>query len=272
MALEGGWGRVGLRPLSALLPHEETIPSKVRRVASELERDGMQRDPLMVEDESSIVLDGMHRLAALATLGIEYAVCCAVDYSSAGISVRRWARVYTAESSKAFADVLAGAGLSGRCSSTEALDSLEMRREAVAAMTQGGCYTRRGGSELARGFETVRKLDELCSTAGWRRSFVPEDEVDVPLQDERNLVVLVARLEKKDVMSAGKSGSLFPCKTSMHIIDPRPVGADVPLRELREGSRRTLELRLKSHHTVLPANTKYGGRKYKERLVVLRGN
>ena len=272
MALEGGWARVGLRPLSALLPHEETIPAQIQKVAQELRRDGMQRDPLIVDGESGVVLDGMHRLAALALLGAEYAVCCLVDYSHPGISVKRWARVYKAGSPRTFTSVLEAVGLSAKHPSTEAFDSLEARRSAVAAMTERACYLPDGESGLARGFEIVRKIDQISSSVDWQRRFVPEDEIDSPLQDGRNLVVLVMKLRKSDVTSAGKSGLLFPCKTSMHVVDPRPVGADVPLEELREGSTRTLDLRLRTRHAVMPANSSYGGRMYKERLIVLSGS
>ena len=71
------------------------------------------------------------------------------------------------------------------------------------------------------------------------------------------------------MLSAGRSGRLFPCKTSMHVIDPRPVGVDIPLRELREGSAKTLDLRIRSRHTLLPPDSLYGGRRYKERLVLM---
>jgi hypothetical protein len=259
---------VGLRPIASLLPHEETIPSQIQRVADELRMDGVQKDPLIVDGESGVVLDGMHRLAALTHLGLGYAVCCSVDYSSSGISVKRWARVYTAGSGGHLLQVLDELGLA-KVTSTEALNSLESRRRPVAVLTQRRSYTAEEGADLAKGFEVVRSLDELSSTLGWKRTFVPEDEVDVHLQDDRNAVTLVSRLGKQDVVMAGMRKTLFPCKTSMHVIDPRPVGANIPLDELSDGSRHTLDTRLKSGHVVLPPNSEYGGRRYKERLVVL---
>ena len=146
---------------------------------------------------------------------------------------------------------------------------MERRNRVVASIMQSGCRVSDEGISLAEGFEIVRKFDEYSVSNGWRREFVPEDEIDIPLQDSNRLVLLVSRLRKQDVVLAGTSGSLFPCKTSMHVIDPRPVGVDIPLDDLKDGSRRTLEMRLRSDHTFLPANTEYGGRRYKERLVVL---
>ena len=266
MSLEGGWGRFGLRPLAALLPHEETIPAEIKRVSDELLRDAMQRDPLIVDAENGVVLDGMHRLAALSRLGLQYAVCFSVDYGSARISVRRWARVYTLPTGRGFAGAVENAGLS-QTSSVEAINSLETRRRPVAALSHSKCYVAKEG-DLETGLGMVRALDIVSESSGWKRTFVPEDEIDVPLQEERNLVVLVARLRKSDVISAARRKVLFPCKTSMHVLDPRPVGVNVPLDELRDGSKKTIESRLRSPHKLLPANSSHGGRRYKERLVV----
>ncbi|MDV3277402.1 MAG: hypothetical protein LYZ69_02910 [Nitrososphaerales archaeon] len=271
MSLEGGEARVDLRPVSALLPHEETIQSQVERLAGELKRDGMQKDPIIVDHDTGAVLDGMHRLSALASMGIGYAVCFTVDYSSRAIMVKRWARVYGARSADQIKNTLGEAGLSERCPTSEAIEKLEDRHFAVAAMTETGGYVPSGKLELEGGFDIMRKIDEMAAAAGWTRRFLPEDDIDVPLQKRGNLILLSQRLTKQDVITAARTKHLFPCKTSMHVIDLRPVSANVPLAELREGSRKTLDARLRAPHTLLPPNSAYGGRRYKERLLVLGG-
>ncbi|MDG6898766.1 MAG: hypothetical protein JRN24_03400, partial [Nitrososphaerota archaeon] len=60
------------------------------------------------------------------------------------------------------------------------------------------------------------------------------------------------------------------CKTSMHLIDPRPVAVDFPVAELNEATSRSLEERLRGRgERLLPADSVYEGRRYKERLLLL---
>ena len=90
----------------------------------------------------------------------------------------------------------------------------------------------------------------------------------------KQTLVLLPRLNKQDVLTAARSGRLFPCKTTMHIIDPRPVAIDFPLAELmkRTSPRPVLDGILKEEQSrLLPTNSVYEGRRYKERLLVLRG-
>jgi hypothetical protein len=85
---------VSVRELASLRPHEETIPPHVEQMARRLEEDGVQKDPILIDRRSGAVLDGMHRLAAFAELGMKRAVCCSMDYASGKVAVGRWARVY----------------------------------------------------------------------------------------------------------------------------------------------------------------------------------
>ena len=124
--------------------------------------------------------------------------------------------------------------------------------------------------ELEAAFATVKSFDTVAEASGCLRSFVPEDDVDVPLQSERNMVLLVRRLGKDDVVNAGRTGRLFPCKTSMHKIDPRPVAVDFPLGELNNATTLKLRERLgPGGEELLPPNSLYEGRRYKERLLLL---
>jgi hypothetical protein len=90
------------------------------------------------------------------------------------------------------------------------------------------------------------------------------------LQDKKKIIVLMKRLTKEDIVSAARTGALFPCKSSMHVIDPRPVGVDFPVGDLNKATSGSLEKLLEGRGgRVLPVNSVYGGRRYKERLLLL---
>jgi hypothetical protein len=270
MALAKAGFTLGVKPVSALRPHEETIPSHVKGLAAEMKRDGIQKDPIIIDIESLTVLDGMHRLAAFISLGVENAVCCSVDYASPAIKLGRWARVYTLPYGSPFPEVLGQSGLTRRSSLAQAFDALEGRDSGLALLTPNFAYLPEGNLDLEGAMKIMRNFDRTAEAEGWRREFVPEDDVDVPLQSDRNLVLLVRKLRKDDVVSSAKSGRLFPCKTSMHLIDPRPVAVDFPMSELGNTNSASLRRRLEGRHEqVLPAGSLYEGRRYKERLLLL---
>jgi hypothetical protein len=268
--LDGYEVRIDLRPVSSLLPHEETIPDQLEKMVVRVRRDGVQKDPLIVDGESGTVLDGMHRLAAFGRLGLENIVCCLVDYSSKGIGLKRWARVYRTTRAELLFQALDELGMRRAVTLSDAFGLLEARRTALAFMGQSGCRVAEEGEGLDGAFRAVRTLDEVGRTLGWQRSFVSEDEVDIALQDPGNAVLLVQRLNKQDVLTAARTAKLFPCKTSMHFVDPRPMALDFPIAELNGATPKSLSEMLKGRSPVmLPPNSEYEGRRYRERLLVL---
>src|SRR5207245_11653085 len=82
---------VDLRPIGSVLPHEETITDLSSRLSDQIRADGFQRDPIIVDRENHVVLDGMHRLSALKELGARHIVGRVVDYSAPEIRLERWA-------------------------------------------------------------------------------------------------------------------------------------------------------------------------------------
>jgi L-serine kinase (ADP) len=270
MALAKAGFTLGVKPVSTLRPHEETIPSHVQGIAAEMKKDGIQKDPIIIDQESLAVLDGMHRLAAFSMLGMENAVCCSVDYASPAIKLGRWARVYTLPREYSPQVILNRAGLTRRSTLAEAFDALEGRQTGLALLTPDSAHLPEGNLELGRAMEIMLDFDRMAEAGGWKREFVSEDDIDVPLQLERSIVLLVRKLRKDDVVNSAKSGRLFPCKTSMHVIDPRPVAVNFPMAELNGATSASLREWLEgTHEQLLPPGSMYEGRRYKERLLVL---
>ena len=270
MALAKAGFTLGVKPVAALRPHEETIPAHVQGLASEMKRDGVQKDPIIIDLESLAVLDGMHRLAAFMALGVENAVCCSVDYSSHAVTLGRWARVYTLPKGSALGEIVRQSGLTRRSTLAQAFDALEGRDIGLALLTPDSAYLPEGNLDLGLAMDMMLDFDRIAAADGWERKFVSEDDVDVPLQSERNIVLLVRRLRKDDVVNSARSGRLFPCKTSMHIIDPRPVAVNFPVAELGDATSASLKKRLEGRREqLLPPGSVYEGRRYKERLLLL---
>ena len=266
---------MGLRPVASLLPHEETIPSKSEKLFQDMKKEGIQRDPLIIDYESGTVLDGMHRLSAFKKLGAEHAVCYLVDYSSKGVTLQRWVRVYEVKKPDLVPTILEELGLNQKATLGELFDLVEGRKTALGLIGAGSCFVAaEKGQQLTASFDLIRRLDKVFSALGWPVSFAAEDEIDVATQDPSHLVAITPKLNKQDVLTASRSGRLFPWKTSMHVVDPRPVAIDFPLADLMGMAPPTAELDSilkEGAPRLLPPNTTYKGRRYKERLLLLRG-
>ena len=270
MDLEVAGFSLEILPTESLRPHEETIPKHVKTLVEELRKDAVQKDPILIDVKTRTVLDGMHRLAAFAKLGLTNAVCCSFEYEEDAVVVGRWARLYEAESSEVLKQVVEDLGLARRVPPPQALSALEEGQAGLAAIIGKNAQVTDGRQTLAEAFSIVRRVDKAGEEMGWTRKFVREDEIMVGGESKHKLVILVRKISKGDVLSAAGSGRLFPCKTSMHAMDPRPVAVNFPTRELNGASTKMLRERLTtSKRKILPAGSVYGGRRYKERLLLL---
>lgn len=270
MALKRSGFNLGIRAVAALRPHEQVIPEHVDSIAEKLLADRVQKDPILVDGETGTVLDGMHRLAAFQKLGIANAVCCSVDYSSRSVVLGRWARVYTLPDEGFPREALERIGFRLPSTYEKAFALLDSRKAGPAAFWGGSVFLSEESREVSSALRIIGSVDLMAADRRWKRKFVPEDEVDFAVNVPRTLVVLVQRITKEDVVGAARSGNLFPCKTSMHLVDPRPVGVDFPISGLDSATSTSLMKTLESREPVeLPAGSLYEGRRYKERLLVL---
>lgn len=260
---------IELRPVSSLLPHEETIPGQLSKLTADIRSDQVQKDPLIVDRKSGVVLDGMHRLGAFANLGVEKVACYLVDYRSPGIHVKRWARVYGPVRRRDLSQVVKVLQPTREAPTSETLKLLDNRRAGFAILFGDESYVAdcRPGPEVS---ESIKCFDEMAQTIGWQRTFVPEDDVGDVLKGGTNLALLAHRLVKQDVLDAGMTLRPFPCKTSMHTINPRPIGLNFPIGDLEKATPNSLhEFLVSCSPTMLPPGSTYSGRRYKEGLLLL---
>ena len=206
--------RVTVRQVSSLLPHEETIPSHVIQVVEQLKRDGVQKDPVIIDQKDGVVLDGMHRLAAFRLLGLESVICSPVDYSSSSIGLHRWARVFGGGSDRDFATAAEVVGALTRARLVDGMEALERKECPLVVIVNGDCYLLNKEAGMVGGLVAVRGLDALAEAGGWERTFVPEDDAVVPINSGKQMVVLLQRLRKGDVVEAALKARLLPCKTT----------------------------------------------------------
>lgn len=81
---------VAMLPVESLSPHEEVDPARLEELAGQIRDDGFVREPIVVDAEHRIILDGHHRYAALKKLGLKRVPAYVVDYASDAVRVTLW--------------------------------------------------------------------------------------------------------------------------------------------------------------------------------------
>lgn len=79
--------RVRQLRVDQLRPHETTDQELLEQLIQKLQQGAMFDDPIVVDEETWIILDGHHRHAACKILGIQHISCIMVDYRSSEIRV-----------------------------------------------------------------------------------------------------------------------------------------------------------------------------------------
>jgi|SRR3989338_8949625 len=74
--------------IKSLKAHEEVDPKHKEEIKNQLVRDGVQIDPILVENKHHIILDGHHRVEALKELGFLRVLAYFVDYKD--VKLKSW--------------------------------------------------------------------------------------------------------------------------------------------------------------------------------------
>lgn len=76
--------------LKKLKEHEEIIPERFEKLKNEILSNGLLKEPIIVDKNTNIILDGHHRFNILRSLGYSKIAVQYVDYNDPKIIVDSW--------------------------------------------------------------------------------------------------------------------------------------------------------------------------------------
>jgi hypothetical protein len=262
-------------------PHEETIPSLLSQLTAEIRRDGILRNPIVVDRESLVILDGMHRLAALKSLGCLRIPVCLVEYSSPFVKLGCWYRSFVDSGWRdKVRSVLTALNLRFTESDVRAAETKVVNGSAVAFKSLSESLVATDGFVGGLGvFNAVQQIERGLLQLGLRMTYDTESDAQARLQAGLAEVVMsYTPATKEIVLQTAMSGATFPPKTTRHIIPARPMGVNLPLSLLRNRSLSTKEVNagfvasLRGRKlTRMPPGSLDDGRRYEEDLYVFEG-
>ncbi len=268
--------RVAAVDLDRVLLHEAFIPEYLERLTAEIKKDGCLNNPIIVDSESLLILDGVHRAAALKKLGCKWVPALLVDYGHPLIQVFSWYRTIKGKDTPAALTDIKETALR-----LEKVDQINEKLLGIPP-TVAGLKTVNDSFLLDSEFKTLKdaydiiaRVEKHLQTLGFQINYETEDDALQSLvQCRADAVLLTPRLTKKVIVDMAHSGKFFGRKTSRHIIPSRPMHACVPLSLLRSNKplleinkelNRILE---KKRLTRVPPGSVFEGRRYDEDLYV----
>ncbi len=267
---------LALVDISDLHLHEEVIPQLLNELTRSIEIDGCLKHPIVVDKESLVVLDGMHRVAALRELGCKLIPACFVEYLNPAITVACWYRVIKGSGApQLLCTQVRRLGISiergGKIDATKVGESpivaaVKSREEAFFLHSP---FTR-----IKEAYDIIKRVEEGLKKLALEVSYETESDSLRKLREHKvDAVIFTPKLTKTSVIKTSLSGSVFPHKTTRHVIPARPLYLNVPLSLLRNSEKYINQINKELRGMLQRRNLKHieagsilNGRRYEEDL------
>jgi len=226
-----------LEELSALHIHEEIIPEKMAELVEKIPHDGVWIHPIIVDRNSLVVLDGMHRVAAAKEIGYRYIPVCLVDYENPNIHIGCWYRMFkTLGGVEEAKKVLGEVGLTTAAKTYDEAQRLVEGRKAVTAMFSNSWSFAATGPEksIKERYDVIKRVENALQSRGHHMGYSTDKDAPARVASgEYSSGLMTPTVTKKEVVDIALKGIVFSQKTTRHIIPARPMFVTVPTEWLK---------------------------------------
>jgi len=267
-----------IRDIESLHVHEKVIPQFLEQLVRSIKADGCIKHPVIVDKNSLVVLDGVHRIAALEKLGVKRIPVCLVDYNSPNIKVCSWYRTII-DASKPEGILAQVRKTNGIVKEIEELDeSIIGIPPAVAAIKfrNQTFLVNSSFQNLREAYDIIKRIEENMKAGGLRVKHETERDALQSLKENRvDAVLCTPKLTKQEIVKAAVSGQVFTSKATRHIIPARPLNINVPLSLLRDDKNSLAKVNEELNRMLqkrrlrrVPSGSLLEGRRYEEELYI----
>lgn len=225
---------IALVETEKLLMHEETIPSRLSKLKANIVRDGIQTAPIIVDRNTHVVLDGMHRTAVLKELGCRFTCVCLLDYFDPNIRVQRWCRMIPAPFSEGDAEKMLD-DLDIKLEPFEVVESPEEEGSLLLIFKDTAYKLISEGEDLVDSLKKSYKLERRLEDWGYRIRHCTESEAREQLTSGSYIATMyLPKVEKNQVLKVAKEKRVLTPKATRHMLPARPVAVNVPISLLQD--------------------------------------
>lgn len=268
---------IGLVRISDLNLHEEIIPSLLRELSESIRSEDQLRHPVIVDKETLTVLDGMHRVAALKELDCEYAPVCLVNYQDSKVRAGSWSRLWKNLTPKELLKSCTKASFSTEpCGGEDVEKILNGKIVKAAIVSKGECHLLDKDANGVKGiYGAVKEVEHELEGRGVEVEYGVGKSILQKIQTG-GVALLLPPASKKKIIEIACSSSVFPHKTTRHIVPARPMGINASLDLLsgEKGLEEADSILTKSLEEreieSIPPGSSFEGREYEEELRVFK--
>ncbi len=270
MLAEDILGKLDIIPVDELKIHEQTIEANTRALRETMLNLGRIVDPIVVDREHKVVLDGNHRRQVLEDIKCENAICQMVDYDSPDIKVMGW---YLAVPEADIADKYSLGGEKVDMETGQrALDNLEA---CFMLVEKGRKEVRLFASSERKIAAVIRDQNDLLAKipCKWTNESNGSDDCVYYVEDVRAGVFLDKGYSvlhrrpytKGEIISEAVAGRPLPPKSTRHIIPNRIIRLNFHLGYLNEPRDTAMRMLVES----VKRRVKYGSARYYTEPVIV---
>ncbi len=270
---------IRLEEIEKLHIHEEVIPETLRMLTDAIRSENYLKHPVIVDLNTLVVLDGMHRLAATKKLGCRFIPVCLVNYENPHITVGCWYRVVNHP--LGFYRLVESVGQLGyaleECQREKARKLVDERKATTSVISKSRCFAVYGRQEtIKETYDAIKRIELKLQSEGCSIRYETDNDAQEKVSSGKALsMLIVPKVSKNDVVKVALKGEVFAHKTTRHVIPVRPLFVNVPLELLcgelsfKRANDALMKILSKKEVECLPAGQVLD-RRYEEELYVFK--
>jgi hypothetical protein len=203
--------------IDSLTHYEKPSRNEISKIAYSLRTSGHLRNPIVVDIDMGILIDGHHRAEAFRWLGFSKIPAFIVSYLSDDVRVGNWS--YAVDAPDAAIQAAFNAFEAKSCGDFGVVAKNPSGQEIAASYHQ----------HLMSAARYLEHVYLLLSAGGYAVKIVPDTNEGQPKGRSTTAINLSEPLSKEGVIEAVSLGLLYPRQVNRHLIDCRPLALNFPL-------------------------------------------
>ncbi|MDD5022656.1 MAG: hypothetical protein PHU63_00620 [Candidatus ainarchaeum sp.] len=221
--------------VNELKHHEERVQRNLMRLKEAMLNIGQIVDPIIIDKEHKIVLDGNHRLKVLQLIKVPNVVCQVEDYNNKNIVVGGWFPTDERINKKLLEDTGAKLEKVEREQGKKELD--DMKAVFMLVCKEGNYLVNPGKYSLD---DVIYGQQEILGKIGNDFRYIADDSIEKEIRNGKG-ALFRKNYTKEEIVKRTLTGNPFPPKSTRHLIPDRIIRLNMRLGWLHQEKKEATE-------------------------------
>ncbi|MGC8948605.1 MAG: ParB N-terminal domain-containing protein [Thermoprotei archaeon] len=223
---------ISIAPTSTLKPHEETIPEMETNLMNQIIQNKMFKHPIIVDKQTNIILDGMHRHKVALRLKLKFIPVIYVSYDNPSIKILRWWRAAEIKNKEIIIQLTSKFGF-------EKVDKnmLEKVRNSakLVMLYDDEIFINNKEIDSLQSYKIVKLIEDELIQMKKTIQYIREDSLLLgSLVIKPNTLYFTGKnISKHEVKENALKNQLFPHKSTCHVFPARVYNINIDLELLK---------------------------------------